>query len=114
MKEIVMYRAEDGKLFEREEECRRHEVYLGYCDTISDIYKKYTAFDKEYSQIFEEEPQFVEEVAKVFDFAIKKTLSSMQASSRSPESAECAPSDISIRTALSLSFPVTCFMNSVY
>ena len=73
MKEIVMYRAEDGKLFEREEECRRHEVYLGYCDTISYIYKKYTAFDKEYSQIFEEEPQFVEEVAKVFDFEIKKT-----------------------------------------
>lgn len=73
MKQVVMYKARNGKLFDTEAECREYELYLDYSDTISEIYKKYADHDKNYDEIFEDEPEFVAEVAKAFDFEIRKT-----------------------------------------
>lgn len=73
MEQVTMYKARNGKLFETEAECREYELYLDYSNTISEIYKKYADHDKNYDEIFEDEPEFVAEVAKAFDFEIKKT-----------------------------------------
>ena len=73
MEQVVMYKARNGKLFETKVECRECELYLDYSNTISEIYKKYADHDKNYNEIFEDEPEFVAEVAKAFNFEIKKT-----------------------------------------
>lgn len=74
MKQIVVYAAEDGKLFRTVEECTKHERYLSYRNDISKLYEKFkTKKSERYNEIFEEETSFVTEVAKAFDFEIKKT-----------------------------------------
>lgn len=74
MKQVVMYEAEDGKFFRTEKECAKHERYLSYRNDISKLYEKFkTKKNERYNEIFEEETNFVAEVAKAFDFEIKKT-----------------------------------------
>lgn len=72
MQKVTMYKAENGKLFDTEEECREYELYLGYRKQLQEIYENTAESDKRYEEIFTEEPEFVQKVAEAFGFTIKK------------------------------------------
>lgn len=72
MQKVTMYKAENGKLFNTEEECREYEIYLGYRKQLQEIYENTAESDKSYAEIFTEEPEFVQKVAEAFDFTINK------------------------------------------
>ena len=72
MQKVTMYKAENGKLFDTEEECREYEIYLGYRKLLQVIYENTAESDKSYAEIFTEEPEFIQKVAEAFDFTIDK------------------------------------------
>lgn len=73
MKQVIMYKAIDGRLFDTEEACVKHDNFCIAYDKIDEIYSKYSKTDKRYSCVYTQLPDFIKEVMQCFGLELKKS-----------------------------------------